>query len=82
MEGDLHVETWITIEPDVIYRLIAKGKLDAAWLKMRRPVAKLYNALEGHSKSGWYWEKHCHCKIKQVGFENIPGWENLFVHRK
>ena len=82
MEGDLHVETWITIEPDVIQRLVTKGFLSKAWLKMKRPVAKLYKALEGHPKSGWYWERHCHSKIKLVGFEKIPGWENLFVHRK
>ena len=82
MEGDLHVETWITIEPDVIQRLVAKEFLSKEWLKMKRPVAKLYKALEGHPKSGWYWERHCHGKIRQVGFEKIPGWENLFVCRK
>ena len=82
MEGDLHVETWITIEPDVIQRLVAKGKRKKEWLKMKRPVAKLYKALEGHPKSGWYWERHCHSKIKKVVFEKIPGWENLFVHKK
>ena len=82
MGGDLHVGTWITIEPDVIQRLVAKGKLKKEWLTMRRPVAKLDKALEGHPKSGWYWERHCHSKIKQVGFEKFPGRENLFVHRK
>ena len=46
-----------------------------------KSVAKLYKALEGHPKSGWYWERHCHSKIKQVGFEKLLGWENLFVHR-
>ena len=65
MEGDLHVDTWITLEPEVIKRLVAKGKLKKEWLKMRRPVAKLYKALEGHPKSGWYWERHCHNKIKR-----------------
>ena len=68
MEGDLYGETWITIEPAVIQRLVAKGKLKKEWLAMRRSVAKLYKALEGHPKSGWYWERHCHSKIKQVGF--------------
>ena len=46
MEGDLHVETWITIEPDVIKRLVEKKVLSKSWLKLRRPVAKLYKALE------------------------------------
>ena len=52
MEGDLHVENWITIEPDVIQRLVATGKLKKELLKMKRLVAKLYKALEGHPKSG------------------------------
>ena len=32
--------------------------------------------------AGVYWERHCHARLKEAGFEKIPGWECTFFHRK
>ena len=44
------------------------------------PVCPLRLSLYGHPMAGVHWERHCHKKLREAGFTNIPGWECLFVH--
>ena len=30
--------------------------------------------------AGVHWERHCHKKLREAGFENVPGWECFFIH--
>ena len=45
-------------------------------------MVRLERNLYGHPLAGLLWEKMCHRAIQKEGFEKIPGWECLFVHRK
>ena len=48
--------------------------------KFIRPVVLLRLALYGHPLSGVYWELHCNKELVKLGFEAVPGWEQLFIH--
>ena len=43
------------------------------------PVCPLRLSLYGHPMTGVHWERHCHKKLREAGFENIPGWECVFI---
>lgn len=44
--------------------------------RMRRPVLKLRLAL-----SGVYWEQSCRTRLLELGFEDVPKWEQCFVRQ-
>ena len=44
------------------------------------PVCPFRLSLYGHPMAGVHWERHCHARLKEAGFQPIPGWECLFVH--
>ena len=67
-----HVETWITLPVN---------RRPKSWDSIEDPVCRLRLNLYGHPLAGLYWEKHCHKHIFKAGFERVPGWECLFVHR-
>ena len=66
-------ETWITL-PQSQWPKSWKGKYT-------KPVVHLNKSLYGHPLAGLYWEKHCRKGILSCGFEPVPGWECLYMHR-
>ncbi len=69
--NEYNTETWVEL-PKHMWR--------PEWHGMRRPVCPLHLSLYGHPLSGVFWERHCHQKLKEAGFVNIPSWECLLVH--
>ena len=69
---DVQAETWITLP---------RERRPKSWDKIENPVCPLLRNLYGHPLAGLIWEKHCQKYILDAGFEKIPGWECLFVHR-
>ena len=41
-------------------------------------VYRLRLALEGHPRSGYYWEKYFHSKLRKCGFDKVPGYDCFF----
>ena len=70
---DVQAETWITLP---------RERRPRYWDNIDQPVCPLLRNLYGHPLAGLIWEKHCQKAILKAGFEKIPGWECLYVHRK
>ena len=68
----VQADTWITLP---------RERRPKSWDNIDNPVCPLLRNLYGHPLAGLIWEKHCQKAILQAGFERIPGWECLFVHR-
>ena len=66
-------ETWISLP---------RNRRPKHWDSVDQPVVKLLCNLYGHPLAGLIWEKFCHRAIIGAGFEKIPGWECLVVHKK
>ena len=66
------VETWVSLP---------FNRRPKHWDSIDQPVCLLKLNLYGHPLAGLLWEKHCQKAIFRAGFERIPGWECLFVHR-
>ena len=49
---------------------------------MEDPVVPLERNLYGHPLAGLLWEKQFEKILLKHGWEKIPDWECLFVHRK
>ena len=65
------------------YVTLPKHAWPEAWkhrFKDDEPVCPLRLSLCGHPMAGVHWERHYHKKVREAGFENIPGWECLFIH--
>ena len=69
------VETWISFENMPHRRL-------KSWDKIEDPVCILKLNLYGHPLVGSLWERSCQNIIFEEGFEKVPSWECMFVHRK
>ena len=69
---NVQADTWITLP---------RERRPKSWDNIENPVCPLLRNLYGHPLAGLIWEKHCQKAILQAGFERIPGWECLFVHR-
>ena len=69
---DIQADTWITLP---------RERRPRSWDNVDYPVCPLRRNLYGHPLAGLIWEKHCQKSILTAGFEKIPGWECLFVHR-
>ena len=69
---EVQAETWITLP---------RERRPRSWDNVDHPVCPLRRNLYGHPLAGLIWEKHCQRSIMAAGFEKIPGWECLFVHR-
>ena len=66
-------EIWITLPRD---------RRPAWWDSIDDPVVQLQVNLYGHPLAGLLWEKHLEDKLLKLGWEKVPGWECLFVHRE
>ena len=52
------------------------------WSSMEDPVVPLERNLYGHLLAGLLWERQFEKILQKHGWEKIPNWECLFVHRE
>ena len=50
--------------------------------KIEDPVVLLQRNLYGHPLAGLLWERQFEETLLELGWEKIPNWECMFVHRK
>ena len=67
--------------PDIRIRL-PRHKWPKPWSSMEDPVVPLERNLYGHPLAGLLWERIFEKILLKHGWENIPIWECLFVHRQ
>ena len=53
-----------------------------SWANMEDPVALLERNLYGHPLAGVLWERQFEEATNELGWEEVPNWECMFVHRK
>ena len=67
--------------PDIWIRL-PRHKWPKSWSRMEDPVVPLERNLYGHPLAGLLWERQFEKVLLKHGWEKIPNWECLFVHRE
>ena len=67
--------------PD-IWLCLPKHKWPTSWSSMEDPVVPLERNLYGHPLAGLLWERQFEKILLKHGWEKIPNWECLFVHRE
>ena len=67
--------------PDIWIRL-PRHKWPTSWSSMEDPVVPLERNLYGHPLAGLLWERQFEKVLLKYGWENVPNWECLFVHRE
>ena len=67
--------------PDTWIRL-PRHKWPKSWSSMEDPVVPLEKNLYGHPMAGLLWERQFEKILLKHGWEKIPNWECLFVHRE
>ena len=67
--------------PDIWIRL-PRHKWPKSWSSMEDPVVPLERNLYGHPLAGLLWERQFENILLKHGWEKIPNWECLFVHRE
>ena len=67
--------------PDIWIRL-PRHKWPKSWSSMEDPVVPLERNLYGHPLAGLLWERQFEKILLQHGWEMVPNWECLFVHRE
>ena len=67
--------------PDIWIRL-PRHKWPKSWSSMEDPVVPLERNQYGHPLAGLLWERQFEKILLKHGWEKIPNWECLFVHRQ
>ena len=67
--------------PDIWIRL-PRHKWPKSWSSIEDPVVPLERNLYGHPLAGLLWERQFEKILLKYGWEKIPNWECLFVHRE
>ena len=67
--------------PDIGIRL-PRHKWSKSWSSMEDPVVPLERNLYGHPLAGLSWERQFEKILLKHGWEKVPNWECLFVHRQ
>ena len=67
--------------PDIWIHL-PRHKWPKSWSSIEDPVIPLERNLYGHPLAGLLWERQCEKILLKHGWEKIPNWECLFVHRE
>ena len=67
--------------PDIWIRL-PRHKWPKSWSSMEDPVVPLERNLYGHPLAGLLWERQFEKILLKYGWEKVPNWECLFVHRE
>ena len=53
-----------------------------SWSSMEEPVVPLERNLYGHPLAGLLWERQFEKILLKYGWEKVPNWDCLFVHRE
>ena len=75
------IETSKVKSPDLWIRL-PRHKWPKSWSSMEDPVVPLEQNLYGHPLAGLLWERQFEKIQLKHGWEKIPNWKCLFVHRE
>ena len=67
--------------PDVWIRL-PRHRWPKSWESIEDPVAPLERNLYGHPQAVLLWERQFEEALSELGWEKIPNWECMFVHRR
>ena len=67
--------------PDIWIRL-PRHTWPKSWSSMEDPVVPLQRNLCGHPLAGLLWERQYEKILLKHGWEKIPNWDCLFVHRE
>ena len=67
--------------PD-IWICLPRHKWPKSWSSIEDPVVPLERNLYGHPLAGLLWERQFEKILLKHGWEKIPNWECLFVHRE
>ena len=67
--------------PDVWVRL-PKQKWPKSWEYIEDPVVPLERNFFGHPLARLLWERQFEQALMERGWEKVPNWESMFVHRK
>ena len=59
-----------------------RHKWPKSWSSMEDPVVPLERNLYGHPLAGLLWERQFEKILSKHGWDKIPNWECLFVHRE
>ena len=62
--------------------LLPRHKWPKSWSSMEDPGVPLERNLYGHPLAGLLWERQFEKILLKHGWEKIPNWECLFVHRE
>ena len=65
-----------------IWIRLPRHKWPKSWSSMEDPVVPLERNLYGHPLAGLFWERQFEKVLLKHGWEKIPNWECLFVHRE
>ena len=66
--------------PDVWIRLPPQN-WPKSWANIEDPVVLLERNLCGHPLAGLLWERQFEEALLELGWERVPNWECIFVHR-
>ena len=69
-------------ECPAIWIRLPRHKWPKSWSSMEDPVVLLERNLYGHPLAGLLWERQFEKILLKYGWEKIPNWECLFVHRE
>ena len=61
---------------------LPRHKWPKSWSSMEDPVVPLERNLYGHLLAGLLWERQFEKILLKHGWEKVPNWECLFVHRE
>ena len=64
------------------FGFVYHDKWPKSWSSMEDPVVPLQRNLYGHPLAGLLWERQFEKVLLKHGWEKIPNWECLFVHRE
>ena len=64
------------------FGFVYQHKWPKSWSSMEDPVVPLERNLYGHPLAGLLWERQFEKILLKHGWEKIPNWECLFVHRE
>ena len=67
--------------PDIWIRL-PRHNWPKSWSNTEDPVVPLERNLYGHLLAGLLWERQFEEVLMELGWDKVPRWECLFVHRK
>ena len=65
-----------------IWIRLPRHKWPKSWYSMEDPIVPLERNLYGHPLAGLLWERQFEKILLKHGWEKIPNWECLFVHRE